>query len=196
MAEMLLVNPRKRRRLKSKKTTAKRRSPVRRRVSTRTARKTRRRRNPIRSRGLSGIVNTTLMPAAIAGAGAVGLDVIWGYAPIPETLKVGPMRYVAKAAGAIGLGMLAGMVTKKSTADQLATGAMTVVMYQAMKDGMTRFAPNIQMGEYLNYDQMGYYGSGMNPAYSGSDMGMYLSDQSSGNMSFGLGQNDYETLTL
>lgn len=195
MAEMLLVNPRKRRRRKTTRKPVTRRRTYKRRVSTSAARKTRRRRNPIRRKGVGGMIQSTIMPAALAGAGAVGLDVIWGYLPVPDQLKTGPMRYVAKAAGAIGLGMLAAMVTKKSTADQLASGAMTVVMYQAMKDGMTRFAPNIPMGEYLSeYDSMGYYGSGMNPG----EMGEYMSltDQSGAGSGFGLGANDYETLTL
>lgn len=178
MAEMLLVNPRKRKRRKTtkRKAVARRRPATRRRVST----TRRRRRNPIRRRGIQGILNNTVMPAAIAGVGAVGLDVVWNYAPVPEALKAGPMRYLAKAAGAIGLGYVAGMVTKKSTADQLAAGAMTVVMYQAMKDGMARFAPGVQMGEYMSgYDNemLGYYGSGLNPGYEsgGGEMGEYMS---------------------
>lgn len=169
MSELMLINPRKRRKT-TKKKVVKRRSPVRR-VAKRAVSK--RRRNPIRRKaGIMGIVQSTVMPAATAAAGAIGLDVVWGMAPIPENLKTGPMRHVVKAAGAIGLGMIAEMVVKKSTASQFATGALTVVMHQAMREGMTRFAPNIQLGEYVDEGgEMGYYGAGVN---AGDSMGMYL----------------------
>ena len=182
MAELMLVNPRKRRRRTRRKTVARKR-PTTRRISTRTIRRTRRRRNPIRRKGLMGIVNTTILPSATAAAGAIGLDVIWGMAPIPDQFKTGPFRHVAKAAGAIGLGMLAEMVVKKATADLVTTGALTVVIHNAMKDGLARFAPNLALGEYLSgYDQMSYYGSGVNPA-----IGEYLSPDSGIN----LNQGDY-----
>lgn len=193
MAQLMLVNPRKRRRRTSKKKTVARRRPTRR-ISTRPARKTRRRRNPIKTRGLSGVVNQ-IMPAATAAVGALGLDLIWGYAPIPESLKTGNMRFVVKAAGAIGLGMLAGMVVKKSTADQLATGALTVVLHNAMRDGMANFAPNIQLGEYMNNDEtLGYWGAGYNPG-----MSEYLPNSNQGDLSPGAnlnGSDDYESLYL
>lgn len=107
-----------------------------------------RRRNPITGK-LGGIVSNTIMPAAIGAGGALTLDLIWGYLPIPAVVKVGPMRHAAKGVGAIGLGMLAGMVLKKDTANALALGAMTVVMYNAAREAVASFAPNIALGEYL-----------------------------------------------
>lgn len=184
--QLMLVNP-KRRPKKRAKTTAKKRV-TRRRISTRTARSTRRRRNPIRRRsagGMKGVMNM-LMPAATAATGALGLDIIWAKLPIPDTLKTGPMRHVAKAAGAVGLGMLAAMVVKKSTADQFAAGALTVTIHKAMAEGMATFAPNIQLGEYLNgYQSVGYWGSGVDPSF-----GEYMPGDGPG---ANLNAYDYET---
>lgn len=107
-----------------------------------------RRSNPITGK-LGGIVDQIIMPAGIGAGGALTLDLIWGYLPIPAVVKVGPMRHAAKGVGAIGLGMLAGMVLKKDTANALALGAMTVVMYNAAREAVASFAPNIALGEYL-----------------------------------------------
>jgi len=65
--------------------------------------------------------------------------------------------HVTKALGALGLGVLASMVTKKDTANQLATGALTVVLHGAMKDGIETFAPGINLGEYVGMDGLAEY---------------------------------------
>jgi hypothetical protein len=111
---------------------------------------------------MAGILNTTVIPAAVAGAGALSLDVLWSFMPLPENLKTGPLRHVVKGAGAIGLGWLAGMVVNKKTAAQLTTGALTVVTYNAMKEMVARFMPGVPLG---------YYSAGM-PA---GTMGEYVS---------------------
>ena len=127
-----------------------------------------RRSNPITSSmGRGGLVGSTIMPAAIAAGGAISLDLIWGLIPLPDSIKVGSMRHVAKAVGAIGLGMLAGMVVKKDTARALATGALTVVMYNAARDVLASVAPSITLGEHM----------ALQPA---SDMQAYLTDGVSG----------------
>lgn len=191
MAELMLVNPRKRRARKKKRTPAQRAATRRlvaankRRASPRRAPVKRRRAAPVRRRAAlpvarrvrrykrnpngRGIINTTLMPAATAATGALALDVLWGFVPIPEGLKSGPLRHVVKGAGAIGMGWLAGQVVKKSTAAQFATGALTVIMHDAMRDMMARFMPGVGLG---------YYSAGM-PAgtmgeYVGGGMGAYV----------------------
>jgi len=182
MAELMLINPRKRRATK-KRRTVKRRSTTaaRRRVSTNMRR---RRRNPAR-RGKMNIMGT-VMPAATAASGALALDVVWGYAPIPENLKNGPLRHVVKAAGAIGLGMLAGMVVKKDTADRFATGALTVTIHSAMREMVAKAAPNVRLGDADEFDDMGYYGSGVDP----DDLGAYI-DGMDGDDDF-IGANDMD----
>ena len=158
MSKLMLVNPRKRR------------APKRRVTKRRTARRTtmsrvtrRRRRNPVRRKGIMGDVMGNMVPAATAATGGIALDLIWGYAPIPANLKAGPLRHVVKAAGAIGLGMLAGMVVNKDTANRFATGALTVTMHAAMRDMIGKAAPNIKLGDVDEFDDLGYSGSGFNP---------------------------------
>jgi len=159
--ELLLINPARRRRRRTTTTrrrrpaTRRRRNPVtalaanpRRRPARRrtyAARRRTYRRNPA-PRAMRGVMGT-LMPAATAATGALALDIIWGFVPLPVTLKTGPMRHLAKGAGAIGLGMLAGMVVPRKTADMFTTGALTVIMHGAMRDAVTRFAPQVNLGE-------------------------------------------------
>jgi len=173
MASLMLVNPRKRRKKaksahkRPRKPAAhsapkrrKRRASTKRRVYARNPitishakRKHRRRyrRNPIGGMrgGMKGLF-APVMPAAISAVGAIGLDLAWGQvaARLPAAITGGPMKYVAKAVGAIGIGMLAGMVVKKDTANQLAIGALTTVFHSAMRDTITQMAPNVQLGEY------------------------------------------------
>lgn len=201
--EILLVNPRKRRRkstTRRRKSTARRANPRKRRAPARAAAPVRRRRrtvaraapkrranprrratarrvirrraNPRKTGLMQGIVRNMLMPAATAATGALALDVAWAYLPLPAQLKAGPARYAAKGAGAIALSMLAGMVVKKSTAHQLGLGALTVVMHQAMTDGMRRFVPQVPLDGYYGYG-VGFYNAGYN-AGNAPELGAYV----------------------
>lgn len=162
MSLLYVVNPRKRR----KKTAAKKRTRRARRRSTPAVaaaprRRARRRskgvatlksrkyrRNPrFSGKGIVGQVTGALVPAAIAGAGALGVDVLLGYLPVPDKFKTGALRHVARAAGAIALGVGAGFVLKKETANQIMAGGLTVAAYGAMRDAVTRFAPAVQLAE-------------------------------------------------
>lgn len=106
-----------------------------------------RRKNPV-----GGFFTETMIPAAIGGAGALTLDVLWAVAPIPATLRANQLAApVIKLAGAIGLGMLAGMVTSKRAAQQIAAGAVTVTLYNAAKQGLAKVSGGKipGMGEYV-----------------------------------------------
>lgn len=152
-----------RRRTAAGKAPVRRSNPIRRSV----ARKTPvRRRNPIKK----GVVEQHIMPALIAGAGAVGLDAAWANLPIPASIKNGPFRHVAKAGAAvIGVELLKrSKVVKAKTADQLGTGALTVIAHQVITDLIKTNAPQINLGD----DNMGYYDNGM--GYYDTGMG-YLS---------------------
>ena len=149
-------NPISRRRRAYRATPTMRRNPIRR----------RRRRNPIGN----GVVNKVMLPALTAAGGALAIDAMYGYLPIPVNIKNGPMKHLVKAGVAV-LGLYYGgkMVVKKSTAEQLAMGALTVIAHQAGREAIARFAPQIQM------DGMGYYSAGL-PA-GGYDMGLYVADK-------------------
>lgn len=167
MPELMLINPRKRRRKrkmtakqaryfgKRRKRRARSRSaspltgvamnPRRRRRRTFTAAR-RYRRNPIKF-SPAAFMKNTLMPSAIGAGGALGLDVVMGFLPLPAAMKTGPMRPVIKLVGAIGIGMLAGMVANRRTAEQITAGAVTVVLYDTLKGFMQKAMPNIPLGE-------------------------------------------------
>ena len=136
-----------------------RKKAVRRRRPTRSRRRMRIRRNPT----MRGIINTLVMPAATAGAGALALDVLWGFVPIPDNIKSGPMRHVAKGLGAIVLGQLVGMVGDKRMGDTMALGALTVTFHSAFREMTAQFMPGVPLGYYsaganAGYDpQLGYY---------------------------------------
>jgi hypothetical protein len=108
-----------------------------------------RRRHKRRSNPISGsnILNGVIFPAAGAAAGAIALDVAYGFLPLPAAIKQGPIKYAAKGAGAILLGMLVGMVSKKA-GDAVALGGMTVTLHSAMRDAMAAFAPTVALGAY------------------------------------------------
>lgn len=185
MSEILLVNPRRRRRRKTttrKRTTrARRRNPVHRRRSPVRRRKTsvrrRRRRNPaFNVRGIQGQVMTALQGAS----GALALDVTLGYLPIPANLKAGFVGTGVKALLAIGIGVVGAKtnIVSNATAAKLSNGALTVVLHDELKKQLANFMPNIQMGEYLDANDLGYYGSGYNPT------GMYLPNLTQDDMGF------------
>lgn len=111
-----------------------------------------RRKNPI------GFLSETLVPSAIGGAGALGLDVLFGVLPLPATLKASPFFPAVKVAGAIGLGMAAGMVVSKKTANQIAAGAITVTLYNFAKAALNKASGGKIPGlaEYISGDGIVY----------------------------------------
>ncbi len=161
-----------------------RRRPARRR---RTTARRRYRRNPTTMRG---IINQLVMPAATAGAGALALDILWGFVPVPEQIKTGPMRHVAKGLGAVVLGQLVGMVGTRRMGDTMAMGALTVVFHSAFREMTAQFMPGVPLGYYsaganAGYDpQLGYYVSSPRLAVSrgesvpapNSELGYYVQE--------------------
>jgi len=201
MAEqLLLVNPRRRRR--RKKATRKRRrrrnprpsyvsgsarvNPRRRRRRSRKTSKRRYRRNP-RRLGIANIFQDTVMPAVTAAGGALGLDIVWGMLPIPITLKTGPVKYLAKGAGAIAMGMVAGMFFPASTAKHFTSGAMTVVMYDALKEVVATWMPQLALAAYdIEEGLMAYPGAALDVgdeaqlSHGNQGMGAYFENDMEG----------------
>ncbi len=144
------------------------------------------RRNPT----MRGMLNSLVLPAATAGGGAVLLDVLWGFVPLGEGIKTGPMRHVAKGLGAIVLGQLVGMVGNKRMGDTMALGALTVTFHAAFREMTAQFMPQIPLGYYspgavAGHDpQLGYYVSaprlatrgGESHASPNSELGYYVQE--------------------
>lgn len=139
---------------------------------------------------MRGVINQLVMPAATAGAGALALDVLWGFVPIPDTIKGGPMRHVAKGLGAVVMGQLVGMVANRKTGDTMALGALTVTFYNAFRELTAQFMPGVPLGYYsaganAGYDpQLGYYVSsprlgvsrGESVPSANSELGYYVQE--------------------
>lgn len=193
MNEILLINPRKRRASKKRRSPAQRaatrklvarnrrrknpsppgsrrktrRSAVRRAVS-RPANRRRYKRNPSGRMTVRGVTNLAQV-AAGGAAGAIALDVVLAYLPLPAMLKVGMMGKVTKAAGAIALGAIAQRtgIVKSSTARDMTIGALTVQFAGIGRELLGQFAPGVALSAYMNSDYenaLGYAGSGWNPA--------------------------------
>lgn len=186
MEQLLLINPKKRKTSRKRKLTAKRpkRNPVA--LNPRTLPQRKRRRNPMKTyRATSyrrskkpGLLTGTILPAGIAATGALGLDILYGLIPLPETIKTGQLRHVVKGAAAIGLGMVAGMVVNKSTARAMSQGALTVVLHEAMKELTERFIPNLAMSGVGEISDIGYQSYAQNAGYvNDNGVGVYLPDE-------------------
>ncbi len=135
-------------------------NPRRRRRPARARSRRRYRRNPTTMRGM---VNQLLLPAAQSAGGALLLDILWGFVPVPETIKTGPMRHVAKGIGAIVLGQVVGMMANRRLGNTMAMGALTVTFHAAFREMTAQFVPQINLGYYspgatAGFDsQLGYY---------------------------------------
>lgn len=156
-SELLLVNPRRRR--KAKKAGAKKSRRRVRRASTgiavRKARKTRKyRRNPIGGavRGFGGQLTSSLVDGGIGAGGALLAQIANNLLPLPEALKSGAIAPLAKAAIGVGVGMLVGQVVGKRVGQQMAQGAVTVALYEAGRNMLAGKVPGLSDASLLAYD--------------------------------------------
>lgn len=127
--------------------------------------RSRRRRNPsmggLKSMlSVRGLMNT-LMPAAIGGAGALGVDIALSYVPLPEWFQTPMGKMVARIAGAIGVGAIAAFVVPRRTAAMITAGALTVTAYGTIRDfAATQFPQlalsGIPMSSDYSDTQLGY----------------------------------------
>lgn len=164
----LAANPRRRRRARRRNPIALAANPRRRRSRRRAAsgyvvgsRRIRRRKlNPRGSRrryrrnpaGLGSIksmlslrgLTHTLMPAAIGGAGALGVDLALSYVPLPEWFQSNTGRIVARVLGAIGVGVIASFIVPRRTAALITSGALTVTAYGVIKEFASQNFPQLQ----------------------------------------------------
>lgn len=154
-------------------------------------RRRRYRSNPMRLGNVGSFTKHTLMPSVVGAAGALGVDVILGFLPIPVQFKTGPMRAIVKIAGAVGVGMLAGNFMKRETAHQIAAGAITVTLYDVMKGYLQQAMPTLPLSEadamYEDYPNLSYAGAGQTVdgmgTYVDDSVGMYVGDSDAADFS-------------
>lgn len=203
MAEMLLVNPRRRKRRKTsarrksshkrRKTTARRAAPRRRRrhvarmanprrrrsrrVLTRAVR--RRRSNPS-FRSIAGGAVPTLKAGFTGALGALGLDFLWGYGKsyLPASIAGSAIaQYAAKLVGALLIGFVGNKVLR-GKGQAMAVGAATVVIHDALKAQVQASFPSIPLGAYLSYapvvGSMDRAGGMLSTGVPSSGVGQYL----------------------
>lgn len=175
-------NPRRRRRRSSRVTVRARRNP--------TARAVRRLRRTGSAKfgGLlpGNLVKGIIMPAAMGGAGAIVVDLAWGFAPIPANIKNGPLAPLAKIAGAIVVGAVAGKVLGKDMGAKVTSGYLTVLAYNTFKGVVQKAMPALPLAEYEN--AMGY----VNPAMAYPDQSMQAYLTSDGGQPMGAYLNEYD----
>lgn len=136
------------------------------------------RRNPLSLGGMnmSGFLSDTLLPAAIGAAGALGIDMAWGYLPLPAELSSGTFAPVIRIGAAIGLGYLVGMVAGKRFGQEAMAGAITVTLYDLVKGYMANAGGTSSgTGAYV-----GYYGSAPSVGGLGVYVGTGLEHQGGG----------------
>lgn len=126
----------------------------------------RRHHNP---RLLTGFMSQ-LQHGAMGAAGALGVNVVLGYLPLPVTLKTGLAGKAVKLVGAAGVGMLAGRFLGSAKGTAIAQGAITVALYDMFKGLLNQAAPNIQV--LSGDDSMGYLDPAM--TINGDDFGAYM----------------------
>jgi hypothetical protein len=207
MAELLLVNPHRRRKAKRARRKRRAKSPAhalivarksnpRRRSVRGRARLVRRRAKRAHRAGIAGIKASfvpNLKAGAIGAAGALGLDVLMGALTsklsLPPTLQSGWGKYALKIAGAVGVGVLGSYVLRGRGA-ALSQGALTVVLHDIAREQLTQAFPSLPLGEYLTFAPVvGYDYQPALPASTG--MGEYLSEYVTGNGSGVAYDGDY-----
>lgn len=116
-----------------------------------------RRRNPsthsLSLKSIGSQVMPTLQSGLIGASGALGLDLLWGYVSpkLPTSIAGSAIaQYGAKLLGAILVGVAGNMVMKGKGRD-LAVGATTVVLHDALKAQLKSSFPTLPLGEYLTY---------------------------------------------
>lgn len=171
MHELMIVNPRPKRRSSAKRrpmTALQRKyfgggrrsraAPRRKARRTRSVRRTVARRNPVAtsyvasrhsrrrsSRSANGLIggflSTTIVPAGIGALGAMAVDLSWSYLPLPDALKTGPAVPLVRIGAALAVGAVVGMMAGKRYGAEAAAGGILVTLYDTAKNFMQPTVP-------------------------------------------------------
>lgn len=117
------------------------------------------RRNPIRM-GRGGVnVAALVLPSVMIGAGAVGVEVLMGYLPLPAAVQQGPAKYATKGVIAALAGWAIAKFVNKRAGEAFAMGGMAIAAHDAIKASVMQFVPSLKFGQYMggyNWDKYGY----------------------------------------
>lgn len=142
------------------------------------------RRNP--SPRLGGLGNM-LMPAVYGAGGALAIDLVTGYLPLPLAIKVSPARHLIKGLLAVGMGM----VFRGRIGSEMAKGGLTVALHDAAREAVQTFAPSVQLGAEPTVQDLagiGYY----SPAATGEPaLGFYQDQGMAGMAGYSTEYNEY-----
>lgn len=200
MAQLMLVNPKRKTRRKARRKSVAA-NPRKRRATRKRARRNpvalanprrkravrrRTRRNPKFS--VASIQRQALVPAFAGGVGALALDIAFGALPIPANFKTGMIGSIAKIAGAIVLGKIAGKAFGAKIGEAVTVGGVTIQAYNTVKQFAQKAMPTLPMGEYISggdflynnqFGQIGYTNAAAvlpdAPYNMGSQVGEYIS---------------------
>ena len=177
MPSLMIVNPKRRKRKASPKrrtrkvaTVTVKANPVRRRRKSatravpvarrarRSAKTTYRRIRRSVSSGRTGNFLAPLMGAVPGAVGAVAVNLIMSKLPLPAMLTTGPVKHVARVGVILGLGFLANKATRNPMVGQAIQGALTVSVYESIKELMA--GVGMPLGEEMGMGQdndLSYY---------------------------------------
>ncbi len=139
----------------------------------------RRRTNPrlrLPSGMAGGIIRSWVIPAAIGGAGAFGLDIGWGYLSphLPAQLQSGWFGLLAKSTLVIGGAYMLGRVLPRQRANihRAGLGAVTVLAATAIKGAAQSVLPATTPGlsGYIDYQSYALPGAGRLHGYMSQGM--------------------------
>jgi len=104
------------------------------------------RRNPIDG----GVIQQSLIAASIGAGGALLVDLAVGNL-VPASLKTSAISLgLVRLGGALLVGMAAGMATGDDAfGEEAAAGAITVTVYQMIKNYLTTNYPNVKLARYV-----------------------------------------------
>ena len=91
---------------------------------------------------ITGVVTRDIVPAAIGGAGALALDMLWPHLTfLPEQLQTGPLAPVTRIAGALAIGVVGGMIAGRRFGTMMTIGAMVPTFYDIGKGYLAAAVP-------------------------------------------------------
>ena len=116
-----------------------------------------RRRNPLSLGSLrgqtSGVVGMT-KDAFIGATGALVINTVSNYLPLPDSMKIGYGKHAVRAAIAVGVGVFGSRIVSKRLASSAAVGALTVILHDVMLQAAQQAAPSLLLGDALEYNPM------------------------------------------